>query len=66
MRRLNQTVRYQMYIVMIYSDSCDPWAYGTFKSLKTAQKFEKEYKAKWSERDWYQLQAHIIKLDKRS
>ena len=55
-----------MYIVMIYSDSCDPWAYGTFKSLKIAQKFEKEYKSKWSERDWYQLQAHIIKLDKRS
>ena len=55
-----------MYIVMIYSDSTDPWAYGSFRSEKTAEKFKKEYQATWDERDWYSLEAHVIKLDKGS
>jgi len=53
-----------MYIVMIYSDSTDPWAYGTFKSLKSAKEFKKQYQSSWSERDWYSLDAHIIELSK--
>lgn len=53
-----------MYIVMIYSDSTDPWAYGSFRSLKSAKEFKKEYQSTWSERDWYSLEAHIIKLTK--
>tara|TARA_R100001509_G_C4707733_1_gene162227 strand:+ start:306 stop:473 length:168 start_codon:yes stop_codon:yes gene_type:complete len=53
-----------MYIVMIYSDSTDPWAYGSFRSLKSAKRFKKEYQSTWSERDWYSLEAHIIKLNK--
>ena len=53
-----------MYIVMIYSDSTDPWAYGSFRSIKSAKKFKKEYQSTWSERDWYSLEAHIIKLTK--
>ena len=55
-----------MYIVMIYSDSTDPWTYGSFRSEKTAEKFKKEYQATWDERDWYSLEAHIIRLDKGS
>jgi len=53
-----------MYIVMIYSDSTDPWAYGTFKSLISAKEFKKQYQSSWSERDWYSLDAHIIELSK--
>ena len=53
-----------MYIVMIYSDSADPWAFGSFRSIKSAKKFKKEYQSTWSERDWYSLEAHIIKLTK--
>jgi len=53
-----------MYIVMIYSDSTDPWAYGTFRSLKSAKEFKKQYQSSWSDRDWYSLDAHIIELSK--
>jgi len=54
-----------MYILMIYSDSTDPWAYGTFRSLKSAKDFKKEYQSTWDNRDWDSLDAHIIKLTKQ-
>ena len=53
-----------MYIVMIHSDSTDPWAYGSFKNEKTAEKFMKEYQATWTELAWYTLKAQVIKLEK--
>ena len=55
-----------MYIVMIYSDSTDPWAYGSFKDLDSAAEYKKKYQASWTDRDWDSLTAHIIKVEKRS
>tara|TARA_Y100000401_G_C8252809_1_gene189089 strand:+ start:559 stop:717 length:159 start_codon:yes stop_codon:yes gene_type:complete len=49
---------------MIYSDSTDPWAYGLFKDEKTAQKFKERYQLTWNSREWYQLSAHIIKIER--
>lgn len=54
-----------MYIVMIYSDSTDPWAYGSFKDLDSATEYKKKYQASWTDRDWDSLEAHIIKVENR-
>ena len=53
-----------MYIVMIYSDSTDPWAYGSFKNMTSAAEYKKKYQASWTDRDWDSLEAHIIKVEK--
>tara|TARA_R110001606_G_scaffold358475_2_gene510093 strand:- start:2 stop:166 length:165 start_codon:yes stop_codon:yes gene_type:complete len=52
-----------MFIIIITSNSCDPYHIGKIYSTeKEAKKELKEYKKSWNSRDFYHLESNIIKL----
>ena len=52
-----------MFIIIITSDSCDPYHVGKIYSTeKEAEKGLKEYKKNWDSRDFYHLEGNIIKF----
>jgi len=54
-----------MYIIIITSNSCDPYQFGKiYKTEKAAEIAVKKYQKSWSDSDWYKLNADIIKLKK--
>ena len=50
------------YIIMIYSDKSDPWAYGTFASKQDAVNILSKLKKSWNDIEWYHYESHIIEL----
>ena len=47
---------YKMFIIIITSDSCDPYHVGKIYSTeKEAEKRLKEYQKNWDSRDFYHL-----------
>jgi hypothetical protein len=52
----------EQYILMIYSDNCDPFAYGVFTSEKDAEYHLSKLQESWSESEWYHHKDHILKL----
>jgi len=52
-----------MYIIIITSNSCDPFHVGKiYKTEKQAQQGVKQEEKSWTSRDWYKLECNIIKL----
>jgi len=51
------------YIIIIYSDNCDPVAYGMFHTEQNAKDHLYKLQKSWSERDWYHYKDHILKLN---
>jgi hypothetical protein len=52
----------EQYILMIYSDNCDPFAYGIFNSEQKAKDHLSKLQKSWSESEWYHHKDHILKL----
>ena len=52
-----------MYVVVITSNSCDPFTKGLFKNEKSAEKSLKKYQSTWDENDWYKLEGHVLKIN---
>ena len=53
-----------MYVVVITSDSCDPFINGSiFKNEKKAEEFLKKYQSKWTERDWDTYEGHVLEIN---
>jgi len=52
-----------MYVIVIISNSCDPFTKGLFKNEKSAEKSLKKYQSTWDENDWYKLEGHVLKIN---
>ena len=53
-----------MYVVVITSDSCDPFINGSiFNNEKKAEEFLKKYQSKWTERDWDTYEGHVLEIN---
>ena len=53
----------EQYILMIYSDNCDPEAYGVFTLEKEAEYKLSKLKESWSEKEHYHKEGHVLKLN---
>jgi len=52
-----------MYIIIITSNSCDPYNVGKiYETEEQAEKGLKKYQRSWDNRDWYKLEGNIVKI----
>tara|TARA_R110000744_G_scaffold110434_1_gene208329 strand:- start:14611 stop:14781 length:171 start_codon:yes stop_codon:yes gene_type:complete len=52
-----------MFIIIITSNSTDPYNVGgVYKTEEQAEKAIVTEKKTWDERDWYELEATVVKL----
>ena len=52
-----------MYIIIITSNSCDPYQVGKlYETEKQAERGIKLEQKTWSDNDWYKLECNIVKI----
>jgi hypothetical protein len=60
---MKQRGRQGQFIIIITSDSCDPYNVGSIYSTEDdAEKALAVHQNTWDERDWYQSEGHILRL----
>jgi hypothetical protein len=53
----------KQFIIVITSDSCDPYNVGLIYSTEDdAEKALTVHQEAWDGRDWYHLEGHVIRL----